>query len=66
MDLVSDIGRDAFVSIHPSQPVPDVLPDASIMDAFDASAGATWTVAIILCLAGGGVNLSGMRWAEDI
>ena len=38
----------------------------SLMDAFDASAGATWTVAIILCLSGGGVNLSGMRWAEDI
>ena len=38
----------------------------TLMDAFGTSAGATWAVAVFLCLAGGGVNLSGMRWAEDI
>ena len=38
----------------------------SLMKFFDASVGATWTVAIMLCLAGAGLNSSGMRWAEDV
>jgi hypothetical protein len=38
----------------------------SLMDIFDASEGAKWTVAIFLCLSGAGINLSGMRWTEDI
>ena len=38
----------------------------SLMESFDASVGATWTVAIILFLVGVGLNSSGMRWAEDV
>ena len=38
----------------------------SLMESFDAGDGAKWTVTVILGMVGGGLNLSGMRWSQDI